>query len=70
MNIPTKVLRSSFITYEAYYHHQQLAKRFYKSTKNKKTGKGEEKSFTNENEAMSFNLGEFKNSFKEDLMKW
>lgn len=70
MNIPTKVLRSTFITYEAYFHHQQLAKRFYKSAKGKKGTKsvGEEKTGTGEIEGQSSHSE--KNSFKEDLMKW
>jgi hypothetical protein len=54
MNIPTKVLRSPYITYEAYFHHQQLAKKFYKSSKTKRM----------QEEA------EIKASFKDELMKW
>jgi hypothetical protein len=70
MNIPTKVLRSTFITYEAYFHHQQLAKRFYKSAKGKKGAKsaGEERSGASEIEGQIPHSE--KNSFKEDLMKW
>ncbi len=66
MNIPTKVLRSTFITYEAYFHHQQLAKRFYKSTKGKKGGKAEDKAGDESNP----NAQTERNSFKEDLLKW
>jgi hypothetical protein len=70
MNIPTKVLRSTFITYEAYFHHQQLAKRFYKSAKGKKGTKlvGEERPGSAEIEGQVSHSD--KNSFKEDLMKW
>ncbi len=70
MNIPTKVLRSTFITYETYYHHQQLAKRFYKSNKNnKKLVKidGENKTFS---EYEQFSCPELKQNFKEVLIKW
>ena len=68
MNIPTKVLRSTFITYEAYFHHQQLAKRFYKTTKAKKSSKfaGDEKTGGFEFESHIPQIE--KNSFKEDLM--
>jgi hypothetical protein len=68
MNIPTKVLRSTFITYEAYFHHQQLAKRFYKSTKGKKGGKAEEKG--QPGDESNPNAQAERNSFKEDLLKW
>lgn len=54
MNIPTKVLRSPYITYEAYFHHQQLAKKFYKTNKRKKAQEE----------------GEIRPTFKEDLLKW
>lgn len=75
MNIPTKVLRSTFITYETYFHHQQLAKRVYKTTK---TGKKSSKSISgNENEKPNssdkeifYLLGDYKPNFKEDLIKW
>jgi hypothetical protein len=75
MNIPTRVLKSTFITYDTYIQHQQLAKRFYKSNKAiKKTNKaGEQNDSTrnlSETEHVSLAIGEFKHSFKEDLMKW
>ncbi len=63
MNIPTKVLRSTYTTYETYFHHQQLAKKFYKSsTKIKKKTDSDNKS---ENEYLLE-----KQSIKEDLLKW
>ncbi len=62
MNIPNKVLRSTYTTYETYFHHQQLAKKFYKSSsKNKKKTETETK-FDNE-----YLL---EKSIKEDLLKW
>jgi hypothetical protein len=75
MNIPTRVLKSTFITYDTYIQHQQLAKRFYKSNKAlKKTTKAMDQTETSknfsENEHVSLAIGEFKHSFKEDLMKW
>jgi hypothetical protein len=75
MNIPTRVLKSTFITYDTYIQHQQLAKRFYKSNKalkkTNKTGEQTESSKNlSENEHVSLAIGEFKHSFKEDLMKW
>ena len=63
MNIPTKVLRSTYTTYETYFHHQQLAKKFYKSSsKNKKKTDSDSKS---EPEYLVE-----KQSIKEDLLKW
>jgi hypothetical protein len=75
MNIPTRVLKSTFITYDTYIQHQQLAKRFYKSNKAlKKTNKQVDQTEANKNlsetEHLSLAIGEFKHSFKEDLMKW
>lgn len=76
MNYPTKVLRSTFITYETFYHHQQLAKKFYKvASKNLKknlrtqqrTDEGD-KNFS-ENNPLSY-MGELKYCFKEELLKW
>jgi len=75
MNIPTRVLKSTFITYDTYIQHQQLAKRFYKSNKAlKKTNKQVDLTEANKNlsetEHLSLAIGEFKHSFKEDLLKW
>ena len=75
MNIPTRVLKSTFITYDTYIQHQQLAKRFYKSNKAlKKTNKQVDQTEANKNlsetEHLSLAIGEFKHSFKEDLLKW
>lgn len=75
MNIPTRVLKSTFITYDTYIQHQQLAKRFYKSNKAlKKTNKQVDQTEANKNQSdtehLSLAIGEFKHSFKEDLMKW
>ena len=76
MNIPTKVLRSTFITYETYFHHQQLAKRFYKSTRSNKkntksnlTGEFGVKNL-NEVENISYTISDIKQNFKEELLKW
>ncbi len=76
MNIPTRVLKSTFITYDTYIQHQQLAKRFYKSNRALKklarqglVNDAESKSMS-ENEHVSLAIGEFKHSFKEDLIKW
>ena len=76
MNIPTKVLRSQFINYETYFQHQQLAKRFYKSTRGKKIGKqnslGETEMCRGSTDLDSVGLefGEMKKNFKEELIKW
>ena len=75
MNIPTRVLKSTFITYDTYIQHQQLAKRFYKSNKalkktNKQVDQTEANKILSETEHLSLAIGEFKHSFKEDLMKW
>jgi len=76
MNIPTKVLRSTFITYETYFNHQQLAKRFYKSYKNKKSySKTNSESElinpnSNEVEQIQFLATNLQPNFKEDILKW
>ncbi len=63
MNIPTKVLRSTYTTYETYFHHQQLAKKFYKSSsRHKKKADSDTKTETEY-------IPE-KQSIKEDLLKW
>lgn len=77
MNIPTKVLRSTFITYETYFHHQQLAKKFYKSSS--KTSKKHTKQNTPDSETknyepfqdhISYVISDPKHNFKEELLKW
>jgi len=75
MNIPTRVLKSTFITYDTYIQHQQLAKRFYKSNKSsKKNIKSADQNETGksflESDQISFAISEFKQSFKEEMMKW
>jgi len=77
MNIPSKVLRSTFINNETYYHHQLLAKRFYKSSGNnlKKINKNP---FSNEYDSRSQDnfdqvsscIGDAKHSYKEEILKW
>mgnify|MGYP007031242039 CR=1 FL=1 len=63
MNIPTKVLRSTYTTYETYFHHQQLAKKFYKSS-----SKHKKKTDTDTKQDIEY-IPE-KQSIKEDLLKW
>ncbi len=76
MNIPTKVLRSTFITYETYFHHQQLAKRYYKSSskvvkKNSKmNGELDLKYEIERNEPIAYVMSDPKQIFKEEIMKW
>lgn len=78
MNIPTKVLRSTFITYETYFHHQQLAKRYYKSSNkimkklSKQSGGYEnEKTYELEkNEQITYVISEPKQNYKDEIMKW
>ena len=74
MNIPTKVLRSTFITYETYFHHQQLARRFYKSSKNSKKNTKFNVDSDSKNgrevEQLPFPLCEYKQNFKDELLKW
>ena len=65
MNIPTKVLRSTYITYETYFHHQQLAKKFYKSSSKTRKGLIKEIDFKLDSEFFAD-----KQSIKEDLLKW
>lgn len=66
MNIPLKVMRSTYIAYDTYNHHQQLAKRFYKHLHKpvKKASKEETESIG------SFVLCDLKQNFKEELLKW
>ena len=75
MNIPTRVLKSTFITYDTYIQHQQLAKRFYKSNKSsKKNIKSGDQNETgkppHESDQISLAISEFRQSFKEEMMKW
>ncbi len=65
MNIPTKVLRSTYITYETYFHHQQLAKKFYKSSSKTRKGQSKEIDFKLDSEFFAD-----KHSIKDDLLKW
>ena len=85
MNIPTKVMRSNFMTFENYNYHQQIAKKFYKFQNKFKSLKDKEKS--NLKNEISFNI-EYKdqysyvisglkdkniklsNNYKEDILKW
>jgi hypothetical protein len=73
MNIPTKVLRSTFITYETYFHHQQLAKKFYKSST--KVVKRGPRNFEERNECdsqqisyMIYDTGS--RNYRQELVKW
>jgi len=77
MNIPTKVLRSTFINNETYYHHQALAKRFYKSSG--KNAKKFNNTFFNNDfdfrshdnfDQISYSFVDSKNNYKEEILKW
>jgi hypothetical protein len=62
MNIPNKILRSTYITYETYFNHQQLAKKFHKSnSKTKKDGQSAQS---------DYNIPETRKEIKDDLLKW
>lgn len=65
MNIPSKVFRSSMLNSEAYAYHQNLAKKYYKSHKNKKNkNKGDQDLID-----PTYVLFENKN-LKEEIFKW
>lgn len=78
MNIPTKVLRSTFINNETYYHHQSLAKRFYKSSSGKNVKKINKPLFANDfdfksqdnYDQVSYCFGDLKHNYKEEILKW
>ncbi len=70
MNIPTKALRANIISYETFFHHQQLAKRFYKANKNNKKMVKNNEGDNTEVEQIPYPFGEFRQNFKEDLLKW
>jgi hypothetical protein len=77
MNIPTKVLRSTFINNETYFHHQSLARRFYKSSgknvkKFNKTVFSNECDFRNQGsyDQISYCFGESRHNYKEEILKW
>lgn len=77
MNIPTKVLRSTFINNETYFHHQNLARRFYKSS-GKNVKKYNKTLFTNDYDyrsqdnydQVSYFIGDSKHNYKEEILKW
>lgn len=77
MNIPTKVLRSTYINNETYFHHQSLAKRFYKSS-GKNVKKYNKTLFSNDfdfrstefYDQVSYCIGESKQNYKEEIFKW
>lgn len=66
MNIPNKVLRSTFLNYETYFHHQQLAKKYYKASSKQKTKVADSSKI----EYDQISYVEAKPNFKEEILKW